>query len=245
MTLFTLNPDVHTVDIPPDAEEIKARGLGTWREILHSTYGRCHSLELGKNVTRLGIHVATMETWLDTYVFLHYAGQFLSREAFAQRGFTKVGKRHYVNVDFVVSADTMGQASNIPCLSSIVGEYDDCLYKNIYQNMTADFNCVVPWLPRMRNRTANFVCRGLKEDSDEMNRYYHLLSDKFTACQPPCKWMDVKLGWPDRSNYSQFPDASYLRMYFTTRVKAKNTAEDYPASSLVSDIGGYVGLMVR
>ena len=77
------------------------------------------------------------------------------------------------------------------------------------------------------------------------DRYYHLLSDKFTACPPPCKWMDVKLGWPDRSNYSRFPDASYLRMYFTTRVKAKNTAEDYPASSLVSDIGGYVGLMVR
>ena len=40
-------------------------------------------------------------------------------------------------------------------------------------------------------------------------------------------------------------DVSYLRMYFTTRVKAKKTAEDYPASSMVSDIGGYVGLMVR
>ena len=38
--------------------------------------------------------------------------QFLSREAFAQRGFTKVGKRHYVNVDFVVSVDTMGQGYN-------------------------------------------------------------------------------------------------------------------------------------
>ena len=24
---------------------------------------------------RLGIHVATIETWLDTYVFLHYPGQ--------------------------------------------------------------------------------------------------------------------------------------------------------------------------
>ena len=52
MTLFTLNPDIHTVDIPPDAEVIRERGLGTWREILHSTYGRCRSLELGKNVTR-------------------------------------------------------------------------------------------------------------------------------------------------------------------------------------------------
>ena len=63
------------------------------------------------------------------------------------------------------------------------------------------------------------------------------------VCQPPCSWMDVKLGWPDRSDYTR-RDASYLRMYFTTRVKAKNTAEDYPISSLVSDIGGYVGLMV-
>ena len=63
------------------------------------------------------------------------------------------------------------------------------------------------------------------------------------VCQPPCSWMDVKLGWPDRSEYTR-RDASYLRMYFTTRVKAKNTAEDYPISSLVSDIGGYVGLMV-
>ena len=67
--------------------------------------------------------------------------------------------------------------------------------------------------------------------------------DKFMVCQPPCSWMDVKLGWPDRSDYTR-RDASYLRMYFTTRVKAKNTAEDYPISSLVSDIGGYVGLMV-
>ena len=75
MTLYTLSPDVHTVDIPPDAREIRSRGLGAWREILHSTYGRCHSLELSENVTRLGIHVATMETWLDTYVFLHYPGQ--------------------------------------------------------------------------------------------------------------------------------------------------------------------------
>ena len=75
MTLFTLNPDVHTVDIPPNSEEIEARGFGIWREILHATYGRCHSLELGENVTRLGIHVATIETWLDTYVFLHYPGQ--------------------------------------------------------------------------------------------------------------------------------------------------------------------------
>ena len=75
MTLYTLSPDVHTVDIPPDAREIRSRGLGAWREILHSTYGRCHSLELSESVTRLGIHVATMETWLDTYVFLHYPGQ--------------------------------------------------------------------------------------------------------------------------------------------------------------------------
>lgn len=36
--------------------------------------------------------------------------------------------------------------------------------------MTTDFNCVVPWLPRMRNRTANFVCKGLKGNSDEMTR---------------------------------------------------------------------------
>ena len=70
-----------------------------------------------------------------------------------------------------------------------------------------------------------------------------MLLDKFVVCQPPCSWMDVKLGWPDRSDYTR-RDASYLRMYFTTRVKAKNTAEDYPISSLVSDIGGYVGLMV-
>ena len=30
-------------------------------------------------------------------------------------------------------------------------------------------------------------------------------NDKFTACQPPCSWMDVKLGWPDKSNYTGFP----------------------------------------
>ena len=50
------------------------------------------------------------------------------------------------------------------------------LYFKIYRNLSSDFNCVVPWLPRMRSRAANFVCRGLKQNSVEMNRYTFLFN---------------------------------------------------------------------
>ena len=67
---------------------------------------------------------------LDTYIFLHYPGQFMDYDS-TSRCFAFLGHKYYVNVEYNMNVDVMGNESKMPCNRSLDGEYDECAYKMV------------------------------------------------------------------------------------------------------------------
>ena len=44
------------------------------------------------------------------------------------RGYTLVGHKNYVRVDYAINEDTLGAESKMPCNASLVSDYDECAY---------------------------------------------------------------------------------------------------------------------
>jgi hypothetical protein len=45
------------------------------------------------------------------------------------RGFALMGIRSYVVVDYIILIDSLGKESNLPCSKKLVGNSDDCAFK--------------------------------------------------------------------------------------------------------------------
>ncbi len=48
------------------------------------------------------------------------------------RAFTYVGDMNFVNVEYSVSFDSMGLASNMPCWKNLTLKYDQCVYEKVH-----------------------------------------------------------------------------------------------------------------
>ena len=83
------------------------------------------------------------------------------------RCYAFLGHKYYVNVEYNMNVDVMGNESKMPCNRSLDGEYDECAYKmvtfssgvgtvgpsylNVFSKLRSrlmqKFNCTVPWVP--------------------------------------------------------------------------------------------------
>ena len=47
------------------------------------------------------------------------------------RCYAFLGHKYYVNVEYNMNVDVMGNESKMPCNRSLDGEYDECAYKMV------------------------------------------------------------------------------------------------------------------
>ena len=102
----------------------------------------------------IGMSTMSIETLMNTYIFLHYPGQVRSfidsmfqikcssfkfyqfhLPATRDRAFTELGVRHYVNVDISILEDKLGLDSHMPCDSSMNKKFDECAYDQVTTKM--------------------------------------------------------------------------------------------------------------
>ena len=63
-------------------------------------------------------------------------------------------------------------------------------------------------------------------------------------CPLPCTTMGINFGIPIVSTIDINPDQAYLKLYFKNQINVRRSVSSYSISSLVADIGGYLGLLL-
>ena len=67
--------------------------------------------------------------------------------------------------------------------------------------------------------------------------------DNVKGCYRPCDYMDVSFGYPSIYDIAD-DDESSLTFYFKTSIPVRQSHLAYPQSSLLAEIGGYMGLLL-
>ena len=78
--------------------------------------------------------------------------------------------------------------------------------------------------------------------------YFYILDGIFDGnnvkgCYRPCDYMDVSFGYPSIYDIAD-DDESSLTFYFKTSIPVRQSHLAYPQSSLLAEIGGYMGLLL-
>ena len=60
----------------------------------------------------------------------------------------------------------------------------------------------------------------------------------------PCSTMGIVFGIPIVSKIDVDPDQAYMKLYFKNQINVRSSVYSYSLSSLIADIGGYLGLLL-
>lgn len=146
-----------------------------------------------------------------------------------------------------MSVDKLFKENNHLCNISMNQNYDTEIYNMVANKNDKSLNCSVPFHPRTKsNVTGKFI--EICKTSILGEKAYANMKDTFNSWPQipkykPCAWMDVSLGLPHIS-HDQTKDEAFLRLYFKSHFKIKNIISYYDFTSLVADLGGYIGMLL-
>ena len=208
--------------------------------IYYKTFGRCYSIQLGKEIVARGINGIDFLSNMNLFIYFHHPGQFLSMDT-KSKLYTLKGRKHFMDMTYSIMKNTLKSESTIPCSGETNFEFDNCFYQAIAQDLTNKLNCVVPFIKTSEN---NNIC--VNKAQTEIDQMMLALEKSLTTtgpCMSPCTSMNIFFG-------VLFDDAirndekSFLRIYFKSNIKFQQTIYDYTLLSLLAEIGGYTGLLL-
>ena len=131
--------------------------------------------------------------------------------------------------------------------------YDNCMYEKLTKAMieATDENCTVPWFPTefsiglIGNHT---TCSNEKDVNTSYWIYYKRITNQQNDCNRPCKSMVLNIGGKNYEyNEDQTKDnQTYGIGIFYFSMTSTKTEESYlySFSSLIADVGGYLGMLL-
>ena len=150
---------------------------------------------------------------------------------------------------FIVIGDNIKQHHKlnrklIPCEESSHYSFINC----VERNLSRKFECVIPWI--MKSMDNFTVCSDMKELRWISMMYTEIMfhdSDlknviKKTGCVKPCHYKEYELdqeeNWPGKR------DSEFVILFSNSDVVIEKELASYSAVSLISDIGGALGLFL-
>ena len=126
-------------------------------------------------------------------------------------------------------------------------KYDEEFYLVVAQDNEAKFNCTVPFHPTtLSNSTGKVIeiCKNPEIGKKALEQFSDACAaGPQTTEHKPCTGVNVYLGLPfvDKENLDH--EAS-IRIYTKPEVKVKSIIMYYDITSLVADLGGYMGMLM-
>ena len=196
-------------------------------------FGRCVSIHLNLNVTKLGISNIKIKSKFNLYVYLHHPGQFMDSDK-KTKVLAKRGKMHFLDVSYSIIENTEGN-----CDSDLTTKFDDCVHEKLAILLMNQSNCVVPFLPPQPHLP---ICTILDSNPIKTYEFYSSGGPK-NLCQSPCSSMVAHFGMLfDDGMYSK--STTYLKLHVKSYKDVKEIVKDYTFLSLLAEIGGYTGLLL-
>ena len=125
--------------------------------------------------------------------------------------------------------------------------YDDCMYEQLTKLMIEETeeNCIVPWYPirfseeLIGNHT---VCSQEKDVNSSYWIYWNRATNQENDCNRPCKTMVLNIGGKNYENNNENYGVAII--YFSMTATQTKELYLYSFSSLIADIGGYLGMLL-
>lgn len=105
-------------------------------------FGRCFTIEIPKKHLDRGITTISIYSKIDTFIYLHFPGQF-QNHVDKTKVQTTVGKKYYLDLKYNLNEDLTGKT----CSKNMDFHYDSCVYRTVHQKWAQLVNCSVPFLP--------------------------------------------------------------------------------------------------
>ena len=126
-------------------------------------------------------------------------------------------------------------------------DYDKTLYGKIANENQEHFNCSVPFHPSITSqRTGNTIeiCNNSETGKKAYDNWEESLSaGASTPNNKPCAGMDIYLGLPFINN-NESKNEAFIRLYVKSDIKVKRLGLHYDVTTLVAEVGGYVGMFL-
>ena len=117
----------------------------------------------------------------------------------------------------------------------------------LFQEIDAGFIQVFGCTPPVSTRRINESCNLGEFNSVQKNQFSYLLTNltvsSWSSCRTPCITMGITLGYPIYAK-NDVPSESYLKFYFKSRVNVRKSVVAYSGTSLMAEVGGYIGLLL-
>ena len=204
------------------------------------TYGRCYSIQLGKKIVAQGVHAIDFLSSMNLYVYFHHPGQFRSIDT-KSKLYTRKGQKLFMDMTYSIMENTLKSKSHIPCSDETDFEFDKCFYQAIAQDLMNELNCVVPFIKTSENY--HICVNKAQAEVDKMMLALEKHKTTTGPCKSPCTSMNIDFGVLFDDSIRN-DEKSFLRIYFKSNIKFKQTIYDYTLLSLLAEIGGYTGLLL-
>ena len=158
-----------------------------------------------------------------------------------------MGQRNFIDFVNELYINTLRDLPGHRCNPLMNYNYDNTFYAKIAEQNFEDLNCSVPFHPVI---TSSFsgneikICNksdlGKKAIGNWAASFY---SSHETPLDKPCAEMEIFLGFPLVNN-DQAKHEAYIKIYIKSHVKVKSVILYYDITSLIADVGGYVGMLL-
>lgn len=103
-------------------------------------------MELGSEVTALGVINLELISKMGVHVYLHHPGQYMDVDS-KTKIYGVLANMLFIDLTHELTVNTLGAEGEIPCNATMDWEYDTCVTTEINRILTQEFGCIVPWLP--------------------------------------------------------------------------------------------------
>ena len=143
--------------------------------------------------------------------------------------------------------NTLGDLPGHRCNPQMNYNYDKTFYEKIAEENFKNYNCSVPFHPLITSTTSEreiLICNsselGKKAIGNWVSSFY---SSHETPLDKPCAEMETFLGFPLVNNNEDKQEA-YIKIYIKSHIKVKSVILYYDITTLIADVGGYVGMLL-
>lgn len=162
---------------------------------------------------------------------------------------SEVGHVTFVNVNYYNLVNENEDSKVLPCNHKMDHHFDSILYEAVNNQLELEFGCTLPFLPDLQSKQRpNASVPICSSDKDHLKKVYstYLYGIKVgqnTLVEKPCTGMEITPGWAFLGKNSH-PDKASIKIYLKSTVVTKHSVLDYNNTSMLADIGGYLGLLL-
>ena len=152
ITLITGSKDKRSVMVGVDDEDVDrwedGEGVVTWEAKNTMSFGKCYSMSISKEVSKLAVAAVEFSANMDFYVYMHHSGQFLAKDTKTKVP-GEVNRLNFLDITYDIYHDHLGESFFKTCDSEMDSGFDDCIYGNVSRRLRDSFGCSLPYLPKV------------------------------------------------------------------------------------------------